>query len=526
MRSNLLEQSSAFYLLIAGLLVALFIYIGASTPSVGDGYDDGRYVMLSQGMARGLGFAQISVPGNPPEPQYPPGFPLMLSLIWLINPTFPENAIAFKLVSVACALVFAALTYGWLKWRGEGERTAILITLLTLFNPLILGYAASAFSEMAYAAFSVGTLWLVERFARLAKWTWVDAIIPALVTAGALYIRTFGVALLIASFVFLFWQADRRKALLFGGLAVMLYAPWAARSLLLLNGAGYSQQLFLKSMEQPELGTIGIGDLTLRVILNLRAYLLAGLPGAVMPSQVPLTHVNLDEALRVGAPFAGSDIALALVVMGGVLGQIFLRRALVDWYLAFYFGVGLVWNWEPTRFVVPLIPFLYAALFFEIKLFATPREKHARLNRVLRVLAFSALAIFLAANVVTQARYAWGIHSTTAPSPDWAARLRVFDWLKSNTASDNVFAAMNDSQVYLYTQRSTVRDLGSAEAFARYGVDYVVLIPYGGVMVSGDLSRKSFDPLWRAHPSAFTPVYTDTLAGIEVLQVRRGQLAR
>jgi len=513
-------------LLIAGFLVALSIYAGASTPYLGVGYDDGRYVMLAQALARGHGLAQISIPGNPPEPQFPPGWSLLLSPIWLINPSFPENVIPFKFISITCALAFAALAYGYLRWRGEGERTAILIALLTLFNPFILGYATSAFSEMAYAAISVGALWLVERFARLEKWTWVDAIIPALVTAGALYIRTFGVALLGASFVYLILQQVRRKALLFAGLAVLLYAPWFARSLLLPSGAGYSQQFFLKSMEQPELGAITVSDLILRVILNLRAYLLAGFPGAVMPSQVPLTYVNLDEGLRVGAPFAGSDIALALLVMGGVLGQIFLRRALVDWYLAFYFGLGLVWNWEPTRFVVPLIPFLYAALFFEIKLFASPLEKRARGTRVLRALAFSAIALFLMANVVTQARYAWSTHSATTPSPDWSARLRLFDWLERNTSPDSVFAALNDSQVYLYTQRRTVRDLGSADALVRYGVEYVVLIPYGGVMVSGDLSRKNFDPLWRAHSDAFTCVYADELAGIEVLQVRREELAR
>jgi hypothetical protein len=82
-----------------------------------------------------------------------------------------------------------------------------------------------------------------------------------------------------------------------------------------------------------------------------------------------------------------------------------------------------------------------------------------------------------------------------------------------------VLAALDDYQVYLYTRRPVIRALGSADALAHYQVEYVILIPYGGVMVEGDLSRLRFEPLRRAHPDAFARVYADESAGIQIYRV-------
>lgn len=515
------------FVLPISLILAAGIYLLALDPYIGGGYDDGHYIALARALATQKGFSQILMPGNPPESQYPPGWPLLLTPIWWIWDTFPANAIGFKLVSVLCALAFVAVSYGWMRWRGEGEIVSVLVMLLTLFNPLILGLATSAYAEMAYACFSFLALWLIERYNRLPEATWRDAIIPSLVAAFAMYVRSFGVMLMLAATVYLWLQPDRRKGLIFASLSFLWIAPWFVRAAWLPSGAWtYSQQFILKSMEQPELGVIGWGDLVVRLVFNLRAYLLAGLPGAVMPSQVPLTYVNLAQGLRVGSPFAGSDVFLAVLVAGGLLGQILLRRALSDWYVAFYLGLALLWPWEPTRFVVPLIPLLYRYVFFEINLLATALKQQTRWTRMLRFAALAAVAIFILANVVTQVKFAWTIHQTVEPSPEWGARFRLFDWIKRNTTQTSVLAAMNDYQVFLYTDRAVVRDLGSTEALRHYGVDYVVLIPYGGVMVSGDLSRMRFDPIYRANPSAFTWVYADEPASIEVFRVQREALAR
>jgi hypothetical protein len=509
---------------IVGLLVAAAIYLLALTPYVGDGYDDGRYVALAEAIAQGNGYSQTWVPGNPPEPQYPPGWPVLLSAVWFVAPSFPANIIGFKLVAVLCALAFGIVIYGWSRWRGRSESVSALIVLLTLFNPLVLGYATSALSEAAYTLVSIGALWAVEHYARQEQTTWRDAMVPALLAACVVFVRAFGLALIAAALVYLGLR-DRRKAILFCLLSIVLIAPWLVRGALLpADAGGYLQQFFLKSIEQPELGKIGIGDLIVRVVLNVRAYLLAGLPGALFPSQVPLTYVNLAEGLRLGAPIAGSDLVLACIVAAAVIGQMIFRRSLVDWYLIFYLALGLLWPWEPTRFVVPLIPLLWDDALFLAQVFVDALILPWR--RVLSTTGWAMVALFIIANAATQARYAWTTHQNLAPSPAWSARLRLFDWIERNTKETDVLAAMNDSQVYLYTRRSVIRDLGSADALRQYHVKYVVLIPYGGVMLEGDLSRLRFLPFYRAQPGAFARVYIDKLAGIEVYQVDQRVLAQ
>ena len=507
-----------------GWIAAAFIYGMALTPYIGDAYDDGQYITLARALALGKGYVQLAMPTHPPEPQYPPAWSMMLSNVWLVAPDFPANAIAFKVVSVFCALGLAWLVLGWLRWRGESELYASLAALLTLFNPLILGIATSAFSEIAYTCFSILALWLVERYQRRASTSWVDAIVPALATAWGVYLRTFGITLALAGIIFLALQSKRRKAFIYATLVGLFVAPWFVRGALLPNTVwGYSQQFWLVSMEQPELGVISLGGLLVRVVLNLRAYLLAGLPGALLPSQVPLTYVNLAEGLRVGAPFMASDIVLAMIVAGALIGQIFLRRSLSDWYVAFYLGLALLWPWEPTRFSIPLIPLLYASVFTLGAQFAPMFKPSSPRGRGLRWIVVGSIGLFILANLVTQVQYAWTIRQSP-PSAEWQARLRLFDWLKQNTSPTSVLAAMNDSQVYLYTDRQVIRALGSAEAIQQFGVEYIVLVPYGGVMVEGDLSRIRFEPLYRKLPDAFTSVYLDSMAGIQVFRVQPGAI--
>lgn len=239
----------------------------------------------------------------------------------------------------------------------------------------------------------------------------------------------------------------------------------------------------------------------------------------VLPSQVPLTFVNLAEGLRVGAPFVGSDVVLAMVVGSAVLAPILLRRALMDGYVTFYLGLGLLWNWEPIRFLVPLIPLLYANLLEQIAMFGGALKSAWRL-RAQRI-GIALVMLFVLANVVTQARFAWTTHQTTTPSSEWSARFRLFEWIERNTRHDSVLASLNDYQMYLYTRRPVIREIGSLEALRRYRVEYVVLVPYGGVLVEGDLSRRYFEPVRRAQPSMFESVYEDTRAGIQVLKVRQ-----
>src|SRR6184192_2294375 len=58
---------------------------------VGGFFDDAFYVILAKSLATGHGYRNLNLPGAPFASHYPPGYPLFLSALWRLWPTFPAN---------------------------------------------------------------------------------------------------------------------------------------------------------------------------------------------------------------------------------------------------------------------------------------------------------------------------------------------------------------------------------------------------------------------------------------------------
>src|SRR5580698_9987699 len=63
----------------------------ADMPEFGKLHDDGILFESAKGIASGEGFRILSLPERPAQTKYPVLYPLYLSLIWRVNPHFPEN---------------------------------------------------------------------------------------------------------------------------------------------------------------------------------------------------------------------------------------------------------------------------------------------------------------------------------------------------------------------------------------------------------------------------------------------------
>lgn len=508
----------------AAILIGAFTYFYALTPYIGDGYDDSVYVGLSKDIAEGSGYVRGLVPGDPPASKYPPGWPMILSVVWFFSREFPENAIAFKAVTVLFSLGLAVTVFYWLRWRGETLVKSWAIALLTLFHPYIFKFGISVFSEIPFAFSVVAAVWLTERYLRLPDVSWHDAILPALAVAFSLYLRMFGLALVVSTLLFLLLhKKHREKGVYFGVLVLFLILPLLVYMFSQHQTVGdYGQELFLKRIEQPDLGRATLLDWVVRIIGNSHSVLLAGLPGMILPSQISLTHINLAESLRIGAPVPVLDGLLAILVVTSVLVPIILRRNSIDWFILFYIGMILVWPWEPTRFLVPLVPFWYLYVFsFFDKISLSGFLKNSKVRNVFQKITLSCFVLFITLNAIGQ--YKNGRDARSADMPEiWQARQRLFQWLEKNTAEDDVLGSMSDYQLYLYANRQSVRPFNDMSIIKEYGIDYIVLIPYGGVMTSVDLGRLQVERLFQADPELFDLVYADDVAGIEVFAVQNG----
>src|SRR5215472_14975683 len=83
-------------------------------PEVGAYHDDAVYLVSAKSLAGNSGYRILSLPERPFQTKYPPVLPFLLSLIWRLDPRFPENlpkvtALCWSLLPLYLFLVYRFL---------------------------------------------------------------------------------------------------------------------------------------------------------------------------------------------------------------------------------------------------------------------------------------------------------------------------------------------------------------------------------------------------------------------------------
>src|SRR5262245_55519371 len=115
---------------LAGVLIA-GIYIATSLSTamlVGAWNDDGVYTVLAKSLAEGHGYRSLHLVGDPVQVKYPPGFPVVLALIWRLTGSVDGLQ---RAVSLLHPIVIGAVA-GLLWWLGR-ERFQVPRILLGAF---------------------------------------------------------------------------------------------------------------------------------------------------------------------------------------------------------------------------------------------------------------------------------------------------------------------------------------------------------------------------------------------------------
>src|SRR5579863_6955137 len=89
---------------------ARFAWVNREMSSFGRIHDDGMLFVSAKSLATGGGYRILSLPEAPAQTKYPVLYPLYLSMVWRLNPKFPENlelAALFCWITVAAALALA-----------------------------------------------------------------------------------------------------------------------------------------------------------------------------------------------------------------------------------------------------------------------------------------------------------------------------------------------------------------------------------------------------------------------------------
>ena len=206
-------------------LLVLGLSLWESFPP-GIWHDDGVYVMLGRSLAEGEGLRYLGVEGSPLAPKFPPLFPLLLAMVWLLFPTFPDNASILSglnlLIIAGAGGLFAAYLKNALKLRPQ---IAVLITLLAWISPQMWRVSLLPLSEPLFLLGLVAALWAGARVEeeRGGGLVWIFILAGAV----AIYARTLGLAVLAAgSLALLVRRRPKAAAGIFLGLVALLL-PWA-----------------------------------------------------------------------------------------------------------------------------------------------------------------------------------------------------------------------------------------------------------------------------------------------------------
>src|SRR5688572_25774566 len=231
--SELISPPSSFSVLgaIALILAVLAVYLLRVDHVAGIIGDDAWYVVLAKGIAEGSGPTLISSAGTQfVSTVYPPGFPAILSLVFLISPQFPGNMALLKGLSIAAMIGAGVLTFRYaVHYRALPRTVALAVAVATVLTPALVFLATSTLmSEPMFLFIQLAAVLLIERAARATDDRSAQgiAVLAGVIAAVAFLTRTAGMTVAAAGLVYLIRERRWRSAAVFGAATALCVVPW------------------------------------------------------------------------------------------------------------------------------------------------------------------------------------------------------------------------------------------------------------------------------------------------------------
>lgn len=190
---------------VVGIIIAAIFFSRSLSGlmQVGALNDDGVYTVLGKAIAEGKGYISLHLANSPVQEKFPPGFPLILALLWKMSGTVQGVQHLVSLLHPVVIGVTSALLY----WVGR-TRLGASRALLCLFMLLPLVFDAS----IQYYTIPLSEPWLMLAWAVvLALWEQSEGTTPGnrlflvgaagLTAAFAILVRSQGVVLIPALIV-------------------------------------------------------------------------------------------------------------------------------------------------------------------------------------------------------------------------------------------------------------------------------------------------------------------------------------
>jgi hypothetical protein len=467
--------------------IASAIYVLRLDPYAGLLFDDAWYIVLGKALAGGEGFRMISSSVAPIMPTVPPGFPALLAVVFAIAPSYPDNLILLKAVSMAAmAGVGVACWIDLTRYREVPGVPALCIAFAVVLTPSFVFLATSTvMAEGVFTLAQLVTVLAVERAVRRERMDWRGPAVAGVMGAVTMLIRTAGLAVLAASIVYLVLQRRWRQAAIFAVTAAACLLPWQLHAR--VNAPTYEERLAhggtfaftyeqLLAMERPGAADTDVsgGEMAVRVGRNLTDVLLRDVGAAIVPAIYRGPNESGEEVLSVGRPGRGSmGVATGTMVVSGLLclgllmgiirsrAWFSLPALLVGATIAMILPVAAL----TFRYVIPVLPFLLLFLWRGV---ARPS--------VARILLLTVLGFHVVDHVLF-------LREKATSTPPWTAQAGEVEtllvWMSENLKGPGAVASTNPGLVYLRTGRKGVASAAADENWDRWktdGVRYVAAL--------------------------------------------------
>ena len=327
-------------------------------PHFGHLHDDSIYFVCAKSLATGAGYRILSLPGRPYQTKYPPLLPALLSVIWRIDPRFPENLQLTMLAMWALLPVYLLLSARWFRDAGFSDWGCAVVCGLIALSPSLMFYSMTVMSDLLFSCFLLAALLLAERAGNAASRAWLAPAAGVFATMAYLT-KAAALPLIVTVPLLLMLRGQRRRALWFAltmAPAIVVWTGWvhahraAATDLTTIYYTDYFGFQLLN---------VGPRDLPFLIWKNLDS-LFSGIAGLII----------FDDGKSAGGVYLARFLALGAILGAVRLG---LRRGFTQYhaFAAVYLGMLLVWHYPPNeRFVIPVFPLLAAGFASEICLIA------------------------------------------------------------------------------------------------------------------------------------------------------------
>jgi hypothetical protein len=428
--------------LSVAVLVAIVAVLTVTPWPVGAFQDDAMYTVLAKSLAEGHGYRFLNLPGEPNATHFPPGYPLVLALLWKLAPPFPDNIVVFKFANAVFLALAAVGCHRFVRRRLEGSVLSSAVTAVAgTLAIVVLVIAGVVLSEPLFMAILFPALLAAERSAETGDPRDAAAAGAWLGVLGL--VRTIGAFGLPAAALVLAARRRWKAAIILCTVGALFMLPWQ----------------WWVSQHQSEIATVFTGKFGSYGTWLIEGYREGGLDlawGVITGNLREIRDTLSFLVLPVTQPLPRYVLLSAVCVFAAAGIRAFSRKAPVTLaFITLYMLVVVLWPFQPSRFLLGIWP-LWLPLIGSGVIALWHASVPPRLRLPLR-------STLVAATFACASGYVWynakGYrHQWWASIPrDAGQRAKpIVEWAARYTQPDDVLSTEDDLVVYLYAGRKSV----------------------------------------------------------------------